>query len=116
MHVIFLPYCNISNSELIKIIKDDEIKIFPATDDSATVSYGIKHHKIHFAHGTIDETLFKEYCKKTSFEFLGNRMSKGSIDKIPYTMLICQKGAEINQKNLDRLVEIINQENIKDGI
>ncbi len=115
MKVIILPYFYGSPSDLSELIKNDEMKATPemGTDQEkccATLDYSLKHKKfiIH-----PDSGITLNQIKKQNWSPMGNNVTKTTIDGIPCIIVVLKGGSDVSEKTIDRMAEIIKQENIK---
>lgn len=117
MKILFLPFINGNLKPIIQEITKDSMNVnienMKRENENATASYGIEQNKFVLT----DESGITLNDIKTQFkknwEFLGNGMAKGTINGKPCSWIICHKGADLNESNIKKLIEIIRQHNLR---
>lgn len=117
MKIIILPYILADSNDIVKtIIKDSmnvNIENTKREKETATVSYSIKQKKFVIADesGITQKDIVTE--SKNGWESLGNGISKGTINKKPCSWIVCHKGTDLSKQNIEKLIEIIRQHNLR---
>lgn len=115
MRVLFLPFCK-SAVELYKAVNEDSMNLFPEQakreGENPTVDYSIENSKFVFTpeSGIDIENVKKQFSK--NWNNLGGAVNRGCIDKIPCSWIVCHKGADFKQINIDKILGFIAQINL----
>lgn len=114
MQILILPYID-DILFLQNAINKDSIDCNVANNDkkhnwSGLVSYSLENKKIII---TPESGITQNDVKKESLENLGNGISSGTINNIPCTWICFAKNSKLTKENIDKILHIITQENLK---
>ena len=118
MKVLILPYLSSKKiGDVYKTINEDSMQVHveqsKRKNQVALASYGVSKNKITITDesGINNDDLKKEM--KNAFEFMGNGITSCSINGKPCTFIVFYKGSDLSKPNIEKIIGIIRQHNLR---